>query len=541
MDINEKSTEILTEEIEENLSYQERPLFNLTKNDLIFSVCALVFSIFTAIFGFFSGFALGYLLSTVLLFTALIIYFSKGSKISVFPIICGIISLLNCAVFICTTNGSVKFFAVLTNLFLILISLDGFVNADSKGNKKTFAIFVSAISTMGNLDITVKSLFTNVNGEKKSLGKILIGLVCAIPVLIVVVPLLISSDDAFKGLVSNIFSNCFATILKALLGIIISIFIISYAFSIKAGRIYKLKENIFAGIDNIYVVSFLTTISGCYILYLFSQLAYFFSAFKGFLPDEKITYAQYARKGFFEMCIIAVINLCIVVISLLLAKKKNSKVSYSIRILTTFISLFTLIIIATSISKMILYINTYGMTVLRLTTSAFMLFLAVVFISLIFRIYINKINVIKTALITAGLITLVLGTVNVNSVCAKYNYDAYITKQLKTIDVEAIYQLGDEGIPYIVKLSVSKNDEIAIEARRYLAKIYLYDYFDNMENAENFTLEDLKKNQNNNDFGSFSIPKHIAYESLYKFIENNPKFASYCQDYYHLEEWHHYI
>ena len=544
MEMNEKLTETLKEEIpadnQSDLLYQPKPLFNTDKRDIIFSLCALVISIFASVLGIFGGFALGHLLSILIMFSTITVYFAKGAKINATSIICGLVSLLNTAVFICTTNSSVKFFAALTNLLLMLVFFDGLINPPSKGNRQTFQIFLSAASTIGNIDITVKSLFSKVNGEKKTLGKFLIGLACAVPVLIIVVPLLISSDDAFEGLITNIFSNCFLSILKALLGIVISIFIISYTFSTKTRRIYKMKETTFDGIDNIYLISFLSTISLCYILYLFSQLAYFFSAFRGFLPNGEITYAQYARKGFFEMCIIAIINLCIVALSLILSKKKNGKPSHLLKALTTYISFFTLIIIATSISKMVLYIDAYGMTILRLTTGTFMLFLAVVFISLIFRIFITKINIIKTALITAGCITFILGLVNVNTVCAMYNYNAYKSNRLENIDVKAIYELGDEGIPYIIKLSTSDDRDTAIQARRYLSKAYLYDYFDNMDTASTFTVNDLQKNQKNNNFQYFSIPKNTAYKNLYNFIEKNPKFASYCQYYYNIEEGYHY-
>ena len=179
------------------------------------------------------------------------------------------------------------------------------------------------------------------------------------------------------------------------------------------------------------------------------------------MPNNEITYAEYARKGFFEMCVIAVINLGIVFLSMLLAQKQNGKACHSIKAITTFIAVFTLIIITTAISKMVLYIDAYGMTVLRITTSAFMLFLAIVFIAVILRVYLNKINIVKTALLAAGCVVLILGTMNVNAVCAEYNYKAYNAKKLDSIDIKALYELGDEGIPYIVKIACSKNKDNA--------------------------------------------------------------------------------
>ncbi len=524
----EKTPEVLLPE-----RYQPKPLFELQKDDTVFALCALAASVFTAIFGIFGGFAFGYLLSIVLMTALFCIYFAKGGKVHVLPFIYGILSLANGTVFICISNGSVRFFAVLVSFLLSLVCFDGMTNDVSHGNRQTIGIFYSAASTIGNIGTSIKSLFASSDGDKKAIGKVLIGLVCAIPVLIIVIPLLISSDDAFRGMMSNISGNTFSTILKAIFGIILSLFAISYGFSLKTGRITKVKEGKFTGVENVYIISFLSAIAVCYLLYLFSQLAYFFSAFKGFLPDGDITYAQYARKGFFEMCIIAVINLGLVFFSMLLAKKQNGKVCAGLQIIATFISVFTLIIIATAISKMVLYISEYGMTILRITTSAFMLFLAVVFISVILRIYITKINIVKTALLSAGLIVMLLGTVNVNAICAKYNYEAYKLGKLDSVDIEAIYNLGDEGIPYITRLAYSEDEMIADEAKQYLSYAYCDNvYFDNIKCTDNFTVDDLKQNKKQKGFKQFSIPKDKAYDALYTFLEKNPDFSSQCDKYF---------
>ncbi len=525
-------------ELDSNNAFKTEPreLFNLTKGDTVFAICALAVSIFLSIFGIFGGFALGYLLAATFIFIMFTVYFFKCGKARFLSILCGILAIGNNAIFICTSNGSVRFFGVITGLLLSAVCFDGVVNGTAKGNRQALGIFYSAASAIGNIDIAVKSLFCGGKNDKKVIGKALIGLLCAVPVLIVVVPLLISSDDAFRGMMSSISRNTVSLLIKTAVGLVICPYIISYGFSLRSARVAKIKGSDFKGIENVYIISFLSSICACYLLYLFSQLAYFFSAFRGFLPNGEITYAQYARKGFFEMCIIAVINLAIVFSALILAKKKNGKASHSIKALATFISLFTMIIIVTAISKMVLYIDTYGMTVLRITTSAFMIFLSIVFISVILRIYITRINIVKTALITAGCIILILGTVNVNSVCARYNYESYKSGRLDSIDVEGLYDLGYEGIPYIVKLAEADNKDISYAAKKHLAQAYLYEYFDNMEDAEAFTADDLRKNQKNNGFECFSIPKAAAYENLYEYIESNPSFSKDCQKYFTNEE-----
>jgi hypothetical protein len=511
---------------------QTAKTYPLTKSDTAFAVFALIASLFTAIFGICGGFALGYFLSVVFMLIIFTVYFARKSKPNFISVFFGLLSLANGVVFITTSNGSVRFFAFAVSFLLALSYLSGLKFGSPKGNRQTVAVFSKAVSSIGKIGISLKSLFASRNGGKKTFGKALLGLVCAFPVLIIVIPLLISSDDAFKGMMSRIFENTFTTFLKANLGIALAIFVIAYGLSLKFGDAPKVRKSNFKGIENVYLISFLSSFAVIYLLYLFSQLAYFFNAFKGFLPEGDITYAQYARKGFAEMCAIAVINLIIVFVSFLLAKKQKGKACLGVKLLATFIAIFTLIIIATAISKMVLYIGVYGMTVKRLTTSAFMVFLSIVFISLALRVYFKKVNVIKIGLATAGVVVLLLGTLNVNSICAEYNYQAYINKKLDTVDITALYELGDEGVPYLTKFACAKDIGLAKHAQYYLAELYCNEeYFDNMDCPEGFDLEHLKANQKDTSFSKFSLPRQRAYDALYTFFEKNPTFDKTCVDY----------
>ena len=493
------------------------PQFSLNKADLIFALCAAAVGIFTTLFGIFDGFALGFFIATLLTLVLFAVYFTKGKKPQVKRYLWGLLALADALVFICTSNSSVRFFAFILCFLLSLLCFDGLVCGGTKGNRQTLGILFAAFSSLENMSVSISSLFASGNGRGKVFGKVLLSCLCAVPVLIILLPLLLASDDAFQGMMRSMFSETPGNLAKVVGGILLSVPLISYGFSLKNRRLSKIKTGSAKGIDSIYIISFLSVISACYVLYLFSQLAYFFSAFQGFLPNGKITYAEYARKGFFEMCAIAVINLCIVFAALLLAKKQNGKVGRGVQFVSTFICLFNLIIIATAISKMVLYIDAYGMTVLRITTSAFMVFMAIVFISLILRIYSARINILKTGLISAGCIVLILGTANVNRICAAYNYESYCSGKLDSIDVEAIYHLGDEGIGYLVKLTNAPDWYVAEQAADYLANECLDTYFDLSYPTD--SAQDLVKKDSG--FSSYTIPKATAYQYLYDYYAEN--------------------
>ena len=511
------------------LPEEPKPLFDLSKRDVTFALCAIVICIFLSVWGIFGGFALGYTVTFLCLYGLPLFYLSGNRKRPAFSLACLILTLGNATVFLYTTNGSVRFFGFVVSLLLMLTYLDSLVMGEARGNRESAGLFFRALGTMSNAGVAVKSLYFDRSGNKKTVGKVMIGLLCAIPVLLVVVPLLCASDQAFLGMVNRILAgsqvfNIGSMILKVIFGVVISLFAISYGFSLKTGRIAEKKERAFGGIENVYLISFLSAISVCYLLYLFSQLAYFFSAFQGFLPYGGVTYAQYARKGFFEMCAIAVINFVLVFSAMLLARKQQGRVCLPVKLLATFIGAFTLLIIATAISKMVLYIDAYGMTVRRVTTSAFMVFLAIVFVSVILRIYIRKINIVKIGLVAAGCIVLLLGTGNVNRICAKYNYEGYMTGKLHSVDVVALYELGDEGIPYMVKLADCKDSSLAKTARQYLKQAILQDYFNGVTTKDTFTQSHLRAKERNNTLSQFSLPRARAYKALYQYLEDHPSF-----------------
>lgn len=519
--------------IEDNRNYEFKDEtitqnFDITKQDNVFVILVAITSVLTSVFGIFGGFKSGFTVTCVLLLGLFTFYLkNKENKIKIFPLTCVLLSLGIGASFIITTNVSVRFWSFVVTVLLYLVwftSLTGDVkeSGDLGILKKIFAPFFKG--ALFNLPVCMKSLFViNIKNSKK-FGMIVGGLAVSVPFVAVVVSLLISSDEAFSGMVTLIFGNIISGIFKIVFGLGLSVFIISYGLSLKKEKAEEIKPLGFDGVDSTFITAFLSTFSVCYLAYLFSQLAYFFSAFKGFLP-ENYKIADYARRGFFEMSIIAAINFALIFFTVVATRKKDGKLTVILKILCTFIGVFTLIIISTAISKMVLYIGSFGMTVLRLTTSAFMVFLAVAFISLILRIYIPKIKVIRTGIITAAIVLLILGTVNVNSVVAKYNYEAYKHRILKQIDVGTLYDVGAEGVPYLVNLSNgATNSNVKREATERLAEI-ISEMYELSFNDEGECEKYIKKYDS---IGEFSIPTSRAYKILDDYIEKNPNILVKC-------------
>ncbi|MBQ3842700.1 MAG: DUF4173 domain-containing protein [Ruminiclostridium sp.] len=229
-------------------------------------------------------------------------------------------------------------------------------------------------------------------------------------------------------------------------------------------RMKKLPElGVFAGV---------TPICLLYLLYVFSQANYFFSAFAGQLPDN-MAYSEYARRGFFELCAIAVINLGVILFMLAFSKRKNEGRCAALKFYNTALCGFTLFIIATALAKMIMYIGEYGLTRLRLYTAWFMVLLAVIFTVLLIRGFVPKLR--TASVISAAFIALfgVLCFSRPDALIAQYNITAYENGTLDRLDVSTLCELSDDA--YVVMLE--HYDTVhGIESRWYNDNTDVFDY-----------------------------------------------------------------
>lgn len=209
-----------------------------------------------------------------------------------------------------------------------------------------------------------------------------------------------------------------------------------------------------------------------YIIFFFSQKDYYLAAFSGSLP-ENLSFADYAREGFFNLCGVTALNAVIIFIFSTFTRKKDD-VSSTLpeRICSVIFTLATLLLISTALAKMGLYVNEYGLTEKRVLASWLMILLFAVFICVIIRQFLPKMSLPPVLAAVVILFWGVLGFCNVDALIADYNADAYLSGKLKTVDVGEIRNMGESGIPALIRLmneAPADADENMTAEVRYLA------------------------------------------------------------------------
>jgi hypothetical protein len=309
------------------------------------------------------------------------------------------------------------------------------------------------------------------SGFLSALGWCLVGLAGAIIPTVIVIGLL-SYDAQFTNLLENIFEalddifsfskqNLFEQIGDVILSCLFGIALCSVLFgNLVAARPQTKptteaedadKKPTLQVLPKPLLAAFITPVLLIYALFFVSQWNYYVSAFTNTLP-EGLTYAQYAREGFFQLCTVSVFNAVLLFVLQAFMRRTPGERGLLRRTYAGIVSLFTLILIATALSKMMLYIDAYGMTQNRILATWMILLLAVIFILSLLHVFCKKFPLAIGVFITCALFLLILFLPNVDGMIADYNVDAYLSGDLSSVDVEALQDLDLAAVPALCRL-----------------------------------------------------------------------------------------
>ncbi len=403
------------------------------------------------------------LLTTVLfclMITMYMIYLKRSGKAFAkhHKALAGVLYIFS-AVYTITANHLLTF---LCTVFLIVVSAL-LVYAVCQTDSNTFrwlpftmekALFSHPFGSYQKCASAALSGMREKNGLKNILH-IILGLIITIPLTAIVAVLLSRADEGVaKMLNSLIFEPSFDSLIlipHAAFGLLIGFYIFGMLYSnVKTPKCVEdsacehriLKMRI---MPNAMVYAAVTPICILYVLFFVSQFQYFLGGFTGQLSDG-YTYAEYARKGFFELCQVCCINFAVIGVMSFLAKHCGKERPLILRIYTLFLSVSSLILAGTAMAKMFLYIRAYGMTQLRIYTTWFMLLLVMGFVLIIIRQFKIQLPVCKIGFILFTAMFGLLCFSRPDAWMTEYNAKMYLSGQLEEFDYNHLHSLSDDAL-----------------------------------------------------------------------------------------------
>ena len=265
---------------------------------------------------------------------------------------------------------------LLSAMLLLLINK----NYKLEGNISTWIFKLFPVGLFSNLKfLKIKS--ENKTSEK--IGKIMTGIGFGIMFGAVIVFLLVKADDYFSAFISSIFQDV-ADFNPNYILILVASFILTFSILINLlkNKDTKMGEIKVHNYDKTIIITFLSMVNSVFVLFIISEISRLTNNFLQ-IPIE-YTYSSYAREGFFQLLFVTVINY--VILMFLLYKTTMVREKW-VKWLLFLLASFSIILIFNSYYRMFLYINHYGLTVLRLQVVLFLLMELIIFILMISRIF----------------------------------------------------------------------------------------------------------------------------------------------------------
>ena len=212
---------------------------------------------------------------------------------------------------------------------------------------------------------------------------VLRGVALALPLLAVFAALLVAADAAFEGVVNRVFRLDAPTLASHLL--------LGGAFTwVAAGMLRTLSladglggrdeprvPGAFLGVVEVGTV--LGLLNALFLSFVVVQLSYLFGTASVVEAAGAPGYSEYARRGFFELVWVAGLVLPLLLGLHAAMRRSGPRDERIFRWMAGVQVALLFVIIASALHRMRLYQNAYGLTELRLYTTAFMLWLAGVF------------------------------------------------------------------------------------------------------------------------------------------------------------------
>ncbi len=342
------------------------------------------------------------------------------------------------------------------------------------------------------------SAFSVFSGKKraKNILFVLLGLLLAIPLTLVAVGLLMSSDDVFGDFMMNIKYSLphisFSVIPEIIFAIPISMYLFGALSSAEKPALpYSMGEPEYRILPPIAGYVAVSPVCVFYLLYIGIQISRIFNS--SLNTPSKLS--DFARSGFFELVFIAVINLGVIVLMQLFTKRlSDDKKPTALKIYTVLLCACTLGIIATALVKMIMYISRLGMTPLRVYTSWFMILLAIIFVIVIVMQF-KDFCCWKAIFVSFAFMFGILCFGDIDGQIARYNIAAYQSGAIEELDADVFSELGYSALAPAVSLKESGYSSYSLND--YLAMMEANDKYDNK-------------------FAYFSIPRLVGQAALYK-------------------------
>lgn len=195
----------------------------------------------------------------------------------------------------------------------------------------------------------------------------------------------------------------------------------------------------------------LIALDALFLVFVLVQVAVLFGGRDHVLRTESLTYAEYTHSGFWQLVVVTLLTLVVLGVTARLAPRREPADRALLRLLLGALSVLTLVIVASALSRLYAYEQAYGFTRLRVLVGATELWLGLLFLLVLaagIRLDGGWLPRAVAGTAVAGLLLVALA--NPDGFVADRNVDRY--QATGRIDLEYASRLSPDAVPALERL-----------------------------------------------------------------------------------------
>ncbi|HEX6499806.1 MAG TPA: DUF4173 domain-containing protein [Micromonosporaceae bacterium] len=275
----------------------------------------------------------------------------------------------------------------------------------------------------------------------------------AFALLLVFGALFASADAAFARLLSEVVPDLtFWTVFRWLMLLPVIAAMLAAAAFLKAAppRTADLDEPRYQPVRRLEWVIPLTALDLLFGAFVLVQSAVLFGGERHVLTTAGLTYAQYARSGFWQLLVVTGLTLLVLAGAVRWAPRADEGDRTVVRVLLGVLAGLTLVIVASALYRMVVYADAYGLTRLRVLVFACELWLGTIFVMVLVAGIRLRAPWLPRAVVAAGVFALLsLAAVDPDRTIAAWNLDH------GKVDVVYLRDLSADAVPALDRAPAS--------------------------------------------------------------------------------------
>ncbi|MFE5967789.1 DUF4153 domain-containing protein [Streptomyces sp. NPDC056463] len=180
------------------------------------------------------------------------------------------------------------------------------------------------------------------------------------------------------------------------------------------------------------------------------QLAVLFGGYDKVLRETDLTYSEYARQGFWQLLMATLLTLVVIGLALRWAPRSDARDHTLVRAVLGTLCLLTLVVVASALRRMDLYVDAYGLTRLRISVAAMEMWLGLVILLIMAAGIFGARLLPRAVAVSAAAGMLLFGLASPDAIVAEQNVERFSSSG--KIDVPYLAGLSADAVPALDRL-----------------------------------------------------------------------------------------